>query len=255
MQTKTSVSYKSPKTDIWTAYQELLSSSPVLPSATLPKKLETTTAQLKSQLTSQLSDLNSTLDGKLAELGREFDQATEVLAELHALHLKQSQTLAQEKEAAQKARQREEEEYRYEFDKQKKRQSEELAEQKQKVEMELSAKRIELKLQEDELKDLRQKVATFETELNKAVKEAVTKTSQELTLEFNHQKAFANQTAKSSVELLEQKVNSLEATINNYQAEIAHLQSSLKEANQQLTRIAERAVEKSPSPLPQTPKE
>lgn len=246
MSPKPTVSYKSPKVDIWTAYQELLSSQEDIPSAPLPKKLETTTTQLRTQLVSGVTDLTNTLQEKLNELNRQFDQAAEVLTQLHALYVKQSQTVTQEKEAAQKERKREEEEYRYEFEKLKKRQSEELVEQKQKVETELAAKRNELKLQEDELKDLRQKVATFDSELAKAVKEAVNKVTQELTRDFTHQKALADQTAKAASELLGQKVASLEAAIKNYQAEIIHLQTSLKETNQQLTSIAERAVEKAP---------
>ena len=99
-----------------------------------------------------------------------------------------------------------------------------------------------------------QKVAAFETELNKAVKEAVAQTTGDLTREFNHQKTLSGQLAQSKTELLQQKIDSLEETIKNYQLDITHLQTSLKEANQQLTRIAERAVEKGTA-LPLSPKE
>ncbi|KKS85513.1 MAG: hypothetical protein UV61_C0017G0024, partial [Candidatus Gottesmanbacteria bacterium GW2011_GWB1_43_11] len=97
--------------------------------------------------------------------------------------------------------------------------------------------------------------STFETELNKAIKEAIAKTTDELTREYDHQKALAQQQSQATTQLLQQKIDSLESAIKNFQAEILHLQTSLKEANQQLTRIAERAVEKGPLISPQSGKE
>lgn len=237
MQTKTSVSYKNPKSDIWAAYQELLAEmQPGLPTPTQVKKLETANNNLKQQLSASLTELTQTVQAKLNEFSSQFDQATEMVKELHQLHTNQTNIVK-----------REEEEARYEFEKRRKRESEELAELRQKAETEISAKKAELKEQEDELKELRQKVATFETELTKAVKEAVTKTTQDLTREFTHQKALSDQEANATSQLLQQKISGLDAAIKNYQAEITHLQASLKEANQQLTRIAERAVEKGTS--------
>ncbi|KKS85279.1 MAG: hypothetical protein UV61_C0019G0043, partial [Candidatus Gottesmanbacteria bacterium GW2011_GWB1_43_11] len=191
MQTKPSVSNKSTKQEIFDAYQALLSQQTELPSATLPKKLTAINNQLKNQLSAQIADLMQSLEEKLTEVSNQFDQTTQVLEQLNELHVKQTQTLTQEKIETQKTQKREEEEYKYEFEKLKKRQTEELTEQKQKAEAEIAVKKADLKLQEDELKELRQKVSTFETELNKAIKEAIAKTTDELTREYDHQKALA----------------------------------------------------------------
>ncbi|KKS40168.1 MAG: hypothetical protein UV04_C0027G0002 [Candidatus Gottesmanbacteria bacterium GW2011_GWA2_42_16] len=190
MQTKPSVSNKSTKQEIFDAYQALLSQQTELPSATLPKKLTAINNQLKNQLSAQIADLMQSLEEKLTEVSNQFDQTTQVLEQLNELHVKQTQTLTQEKIETQKTQKREEEEYKYEFEKLKKRQTEELTEQKQKAEAEIAVKKADLKLQEDELKELRQKVSTFETELNKAIKEAIAKTTDELTREYDHQKAL-----------------------------------------------------------------
>lgn len=256
MQKKTSVSPKSTKQEIWNAYQELLSEISQEPSTpAVIKKLETANATVKQQLSSIITELTQVLQSKLVEVTGQFDQAAKVLDQLNQLHAAQTQELAREKEDTLTALQREEDDARYEFEKLKKHQAEELAEQKQKFEAELETRKVELKNQEDELKDLRQKVAGFTDELEKAAKEAVERITQDLTREFNHQKILSQQQAQAHQELLQQKISSLEATIKTQQAEIFHLQSTLKENNQLLTRIAERAVEKGPSATSATGKE
>ena len=121
MQTKPSVSNKSTKQEIFDAYQALLSQQTELPSATLPKKLTAINNQLKNQLSAQIADLTQSLEEKLTEVSNQFDQTTQVLEQLNELHVKQTQTLTQEKIETQKTQKREEEEYKYEFEKLKKR--------------------------------------------------------------------------------------------------------------------------------------
>lgn len=53
---------------------------------------------------------------------------------------------------------------------------------------------------------------------------------------------LAEQKSKAEVDLLKQQVGNLESTVKNQTEEIAQLQTLLKEANTQVTRIAERAV-------------
>jgi len=251
-----SISAKNTKQEIWDAYQELLTELQTeLPTTSLSKKFEITNTQLKNQLLTLTAEFDQTVKDKLNQLINQFDQAAQILNQLNRLHENQTQALAQEKTDSLKSLKREEEDQRYEFEKLKKRQTEELADQKQKVEAEFAVKRVELKTQEDELKELRQKVAAFAGELETAVKDAVEHTTQDLTREFNHQKILTEQQAQAREALLQQKVASIEATIKTQQVEISHLQLTLKENNQLLTRIAERAVEKGPSASSSSAKE
>ena len=250
MDNKKRVSVKSTKQEIWDAYQEIvdkLQSEP--PSSSITKKLAATTHNLKSQLLQQVDQLQQTLTQTISDTITELEKGNTILQDLTQAQIDQTKILEREKQIVLTQRKREQEEYDYEFERRKRRQDEELKETKAKAEQEIQKRWQELKQTEDELKDLRQQVATFDQRLEKAVKEAVETNTKTLTQQFNHERAFAKQEAQNQKALLEQKVASLQETLKLQQQEVDRLKQQLSETSTHLTRIAERAVEKTPSPV------
>jgi len=143
-------------------------------------------------------------------------------------------------------RQREEEEFVYNFEKRKKRQGEDLQEARKQEEESIHAKAGDIKTQEKELLELRTEVGDFDTLLETSVKTAVSKNSDELLEKFIAERTLLEQKTKAGEDLLKQKIESLEAIVLVQTGQVKELQESLRQASQQLTRIAERAVEKSP---------
>lgn len=236
------VSPKDTKQTILEAYQDLvgqLTEEEMSPALT--QKLESTNSDLKVALTKVVADLTT-----------KFDEANNVLTQLHALYEKKRRAFEEGEETSKKLRSREEEEYKYEFEKLKARQEEELKEYKGKVLVEIEERKAVIKHEEDEIAELRVRARGFDQELEKAVKEAVDKNTKELTEKFAHEKALMEQEAKAKENLLTQKIESLDATIKQQSSQITQLQESLRKASEQLTRIAERAVEKGTSTITST---
>ena len=243
-----SVDYKSPKQDIWKAYKELAAdieangSSPVSIAPVIKAS-----GNLKQKLGQQIDQISSTLQSEVYNLLDQLSQASEIIDHLGQSRQKLEENLKQTEQESKKAKQREAEEYDYEFNRRKQRQEEELKEQRAKAETEIATKKAELKNQQDELEDLRKQVATFEDKLTKAAKDAIENTTKQLSLEFTHQKALADQKYSGVEQLLQQKIDSLEQVIKSQDGEVKLLQTSLKETQAQMTRISERAVEKTPA--------
>lgn len=247
-QTKT-VSERSTKQDILSAYEELLTHAedkPMTPG--IISQIEKVNKTALNDLDGIVGKLQSATTATFDELRMKLENAENALTELYKLREAQKKQLSEEKETAVKEQNREKEEFGYEFAKMKKRAEEELAEMRMKAEIELAARREKLKEQEEELTDLRNQAKTFEPRLQKSINDAVAQVTKELKQAFDHEKALLTQEAKSTQSLLEQKVVLLEQTINRQTEEISRLNQTATSANQQLTRIAERAVTKSPEP-------
>ena len=127
-----------------------------------------------------------------------------------------------------------------------------MKEQKTKFELEITERKEELKAQETELADLRNQAKTFEPRLAKGIADAVEKAMKELKLQFDHEKTLTTQQAKSTQSLLEQKIESLEHVLESQKSEIERLNKVATDATNQMTRIAERAVTKTPEPQVQS---
>jgi len=230
------ISDKNTKQEILEAYQEIIAkvnSSPITDTTitNVTKINKLVDSSFKQQIESLEEDLNS---------------VTSVLISLKKAADQQRTYLETEKHQTEIERTRLEEEYNYQFGKTKKRQEEELKEQKTKADEEISAKKALLRSQEDELTDLRNQAKTFEARLQKEVNDAIAKTSKELKTQFEHEKVLAEQVAISTKSLLEQKIISLEQTILSQKQEVERLNTMAIQTTQQMTRIAERAVTKSP---------
>lgn len=253
-QSTKSVSERSTKQEIFAAYQEMLGEIADQPLT------QGTVARIEKQTRGVLDNLKEagdylkiTIDKTLSDLTGKFSETEAIVSELTKLQERQKKALEEEKQLTVKDQSRQKEEFAYEFSKQKKRTEEELAEMRTKTEAELNERRAKLKEQEDELTELRNQAKTFEPRLQKSVNDAVAQSAKELKLAFDHEKAILTQEAKSTQSLLEQKVALLEQTISRQAEEINRLNTTATSASQQLTRIAERAVTKSPEPPPAPP--
>lgn len=226
---ETKVNFRSPKADIWNSYKDLLeqiqTGSPAIKEKSVSKLPEVTT-NLKNSLTQEIDKIVSQIN-KSSQVLSEMQEASKNL---------EKETFETEKEIKIK-REREEEEYNYEFEKRKKRQEEELITRKD-----------EIKEMEAELLELRKEVSSFDAKLENAVKNAVATKEKELKLEFDHQKALTDQKSVAEISLIKQKVETLEETIKELRSENSKLAQSATQVSSQLTRIAEKAVEKGNTP-------
>lgn len=250
-QTKT-VSDKNTKQDILAAYQELLADAEGQPvtQSTL-SAIERNDKELLANISDSTASLHSLIDSTLGELRSKFEVSENVLSNLHKLQESSKKTLSEKQQEELKEQTRQKEEFTYEFSRMKKRAEEELSEQKSKTEAELSQKRQQLKDQEDEFIDLKNQAKTFEPRMQKAVNDAVVQALKDQKISFDHERALLTQEAKMTQSLLEQKIGLLETAIATQKTEITRLAASADAASSQMTRIAERAVTKTPDqPIP-----
>lgn len=241
------VSIKDTKQDIFDAYQSIISEiseKPLTPAVI--KKSENLASTVRENINQSLANLTKALSESVEEIFIQLEKSNNLINELYLVYNQKQKEFNDEEKQIKLTRQREDEEYLYDFEKRKKRQEEELKEAKLKEEVEIAQRKSDLKAQEDEVGQLRQQVKSFESQLTTAIKEAVTKTTKELTDHFTQEKTLAAQVATSTEKLLDQKAESLNTTILAQAEQIKSLQESLKQASSQLTRIAERAVEKGP---------
>ncbi|MEK7578032.1 MAG: hypothetical protein AAB492_05515 [Patescibacteria group bacterium] len=263
-----SVSEKNTKNEIFAAYQELLSeaSSGVSPSFEYKEEqavVATATGQTVEKITSELSKLKLSFAGAVNELADRLTQEAETLSTIQKAiaiakrELEETQKIkgtagllyrmlevqkTKEKEWAEeerthmeeteRMRSREEEEYRYEKQLQKKRDAD-IKEDEREAQEKLHA----------ELADLRKKVATSPTDMEKAVKEAVA-----IAVTQNHEDAvikaqFAKQQADAALVLASAKNDSLETTVKMQANEIMQLKKQLDEATRQVKDIAVSMIE------------
>ncbi len=263
-----SVSEKNTKNEIFAAYQDLLAeaSSGVTPSLEYQEEKAVVTAassQTVEKISSELSKLKSSFTQSANELTDRLTQEAETLATiqkaiviakreleetqkikvtagllyrlLETQKVKEKTWAEEEKEHAEeitRIRSREEEEYRYEKQLQKKRDTD--------------IKEDERGMQEKlhtELSDLRKKVAASPTDIEKAVKEAVSKALAEAKKDFDVVLSQVKQQAENDIRLAELKIESFEVMNKSQASEIIQLKKQLDEATRQVKDIAVSVIE------------
>lgn len=148
-------------------------------------------------------------------------------------------------EKLKRERSRTEEEYQYQLKMKKLRDMDEWSEELRKHERTLKEEK-EVRVQmETELADLRKQVASFATELDNAVKEAVTRTIAEQKKEAQIAQNFAKQEAQAVERIAALKIASFEATVKSQSQEIAELKRQLENATRQVKDIAVSVIESS----------
>jgi len=222
----TDVNFKSPKADIWSAYKDLLAQAGSV----------STGEKVVEKINDNTFRLGEILNDEVQKVIVKIKNATQTLADIKTTSVALSDSIKKEEEEIRKRRTREEDDYQYEFEKRKKKQEDEL-----------SARQNEIKEMETELSELRNLAKTFDTKLEKAIKEAEGTKEKELKTIFDYEKVLSKQTAESTQNLLLSKIESSNKMVDDLKAENTKLKEAVTQANSQLTRIAEKAVEKSQS--------
>lgn len=141
------------------------------------------------------------------------------------------------------ARKREEEEYEYQKKVERRKAEDEFAEKKTQWEKQLREEKEKIEIERKELVELRSKVASFENELQKAVKEAQSITTRDLEVKYAGERKLREQEVKSERDILALKIESLVAENNRQSAEIKTLKAAFDEATRQVKDIAVKVIE------------
>ncbi len=142
-------------------------------------------------------------------------------------------------------RKREQETYDYETKLLRKKTEDEFLEKKTKWEKELQERKEEIENDKKELEVLRKQVASFETEKNKAIKEACFVLQKELTDKFETEERIREQEFKAEKELLNLNIENLTSENTKLSSELTTLKKALEEATRQVKDIAVKVIESS----------
>ncbi len=289
MPTKTPVSEKNTKGEIFDAYRRLVSEVQSSSGLSVPfedkkildqaqsqtvEKIVEDLTRLKLSLNQTISELTDKLTAeaerftmlkKAAELTQKELAETEqikvqlgLLKKLIDTHAQKQTELEKEitskraewaeeqksyQDGLKKERTRETEEYEYAFKQKKTRDSQEQDEVRRLFEKEMAQKKAEYKAMETELLDLRKRAASWESEREAAIKQAVALVEANLKREAEISAKLAKQEAQSQLSLKELKIETLSESVKQQQNEIVRLHTELKAATAQVKDIAISAVE------------
>lgn len=140
-------------------------------------------------------------------------------------------------------RKRTEETYQYEFSLRQKRAEDEFKNKLEKWERDLAERKEELARENQELEFLRKQVNGFETEKDKAIKEANNILQKDLVSQFQTEKNLLIQKHQSEINLLELKISNLTAENSRQTKEIDILRKSLENATRELKEVAVKIIE------------
>lgn len=140
-------------------------------------------------------------------------------------------------------RKREKEEYDYQTKLAHRKAEDEFNEKRSAWERELQQRKDELAAEKKELAGLRVKVSSFDTETQKAVKEAQNALAKELEERYDSERRLREQEVKSEKEILNLRIASLTAENSRQATEIETLKKALEEATRQVKDIAVKVIE------------
>ncbi len=217
-------------------------------SAAVSPSLKTNKA-LEDGFVSLVTAISSAKDEYII-LKRQIEEVKEEWIKEQRLHELQLQERDQQEEIA---RRRSQELYDYEITLKRRQEEDQFSDKKQKWEKDLQVRKDEIEQEKKELEELRRQVAQFETEKQKAAKEACLQLQKELTDGFSHEKNLAEQDFKREKEILTLRVEMLTNENARQIQEIEALKKALDEATKQLKDVAVKIIEssnpsKSPSP-------
>ncbi|MDO8498782.1 MAG: hypothetical protein Q7S44_03270 [bacterium] len=217
----------------------LLEESSVLVSPKTPSKTD-----LFLNLIQEISQLQT----KFEKLQKEISETQETWVLEQQNHQKEVEDRNRQEELSRK---RDQEVYEYESARRRKQAEDEFADKKSAWIKELSEQQKAIEQDRKELEELRQVVAGFESEKEKAVASAQATLQKELTTNFETERKLREQEIKAEKELLNLRIQNL-TTDNSHQVrEIESLKKSLEEATRQIKEVAVKVIE-SGSNLPKT---
>lgn len=215
--------------------------------AVSPLNAETTKILPTDQNLFSIVDCLSSLMLKVGQVKEEIEKFQKEIMETKANWEKEKnereKQVSERNREVELLRKRDEEEYQYQWKMERKRIEDEFGERKAKWEKELLERKEEIETEKRELADLREKVAGFESEMVKAVKEAQTNLAKEMDAEYTTERKLREQEIKSEKEILNLKINSLVNDNMRLTAEVESLKKGLDEATKQVKEIAVKVIE------------
>ena len=204
--------------------------------------------QVKS---SALEDVFNSLLSQISEAKAEFLSMQRHIEDTKMTWVREQKEhelqIAQRDQQEETERKREQEAYDYETKLARRKSEDEFTERKARWERELSAQKEDIAKDRRELEDLRKQVAGFETEIEKAVKEATSQLERTLTASFTTEKKLREQEVKADKDLLGLKIANLSSENSRLTREIEELKHALEDATGQLTDVAVRVIDASNS--------
>ena len=156
--------------------------------------------------------------------------------------------------AEKKRRDREKEEYEYSFKREQKLTKDKFEDEKAKLEKEILIKKGQMENElkgrekaiaekEEELNELRKKVAAFPKEMETAIAKAVKETTEKLTLEAKNREELQKKEFVGEKNVFTTRIESLEKAVREQSEQITKLTQQLEKAYQQVQEIAIKTIE------------
>lgn len=156
--------------------------------------------------------------------------------------------------AEKKRRDREKEEYEYSFKREQKLTKDKFEDEKAKLEKEILIKKGQMENElkgrekaiaekEEELNELRKKVAAFPKEMETAITKAVKETTEKLTLEAKNREELQKKEFVGEKNVFTTRIESLEKAVREQSEQITKLTQQLEKAYQQVQEIAIKTIE------------
>lgn len=268
---KKEITPKSTKKELWDAYQELLqkietdTKTAKQKSLSLPPELDKEYSEKQhlgkkgdwldiNQLKAVSAPVVHSLDELRQSVMEIISSFSKKVEQLKKQAEEEEEQLNKEIERKREEWRREEERYNYELNLKRRIEENEYklkaAERERQFNEKLAAKEKELTQREeyissveDELKELRNKVANFPKEIEKAVREAVEENSKHMEQEIRIKSELSQKDAQREAQLAKFKINSLEETIKRQQSQISLLENKLNQAYSQIQQLAVTALE------------
>ena len=198
--------------------------------------------QFETEMAARKEELDEEIQTRRAEWAKEKEEYEAQIKERDA--------------AEKKKRDRDKEEYEYGFKRQQQIARDKFEDEKAKLEKEIliTRERLEGELsgrekiiaaKEEELNELRKKVALLPKELEAAVGKAVKETTERLNLEARNREELLKRESSGEKNVLTTRIESLEKTVKDQGTQIAGLTQLLEKANQKVQEIAVKALESS----------
>jgi hypothetical protein len=192
---------------------------------------------------------------EMATRKEELDEEIQNLRFEWAKEKSEYEAQIKERDAAEKKkRDREKEEYEYsfkrqqqiakdKFDDEKAKLEKEILLTKERMDGELSGREKIIAAKEEELNELRKRVALFPKEMEASVGKAVKEISERLNLESKNREELLKREFTGEKNVLTTRIESLDKTVKEQNAQIAALTQFLEKANQKVQEIAVKALE------------
>ncbi len=216
---------------------------------TTTTEISTTLSSIESKKSTKESDQISNLEQLKMQVDQQINGLFELLIKEVNLVESLKKKTQEELELQKRQKKQEEEEQNFnlllnqkkkqaEFDEKLEKDKRVFIEYQRQKEGELTVKKESLDKLEKEYKELKSEVESFPQKLKQAVDETIKQSTADLKKDFETEKKLMIQKYESSLQLLEQQINSLQSQIKQYEKEMQSLKDEKINAVEQVKEIA-----------------